>query len=432
MDALEKRRSIRKYKPEVPSEETIRQVVEAATLAPSACNLQVAEFIYVSDPELMKRLAEVATGKVRWAPACLIGIYDSRFVRERGAHLQSLSAAVENMLLKAAELDLGTCWMAGFTGDDAIRELLAVPSHFEIACIVLIGRPDEAPPRPYKSPVEQILHINKYEPRRPHLNLSIDPSHWSPEEVAEYRRRIFSVYNRRLELGFLSEAQADRLWQEATNALTPHFPRDATVLDLHGWDLRIAGRLMETFRGCVARMVVADPIEENRRVVQETCPDYHTAAVADDYAIDVEDESVDLALLVNKIEFEPRPDRMMAALMPKLKKGGKVLLVAMARGSLYHRLIRLRFALVRIRDVYERSPFYKLGPFAFPRAAQLDELMGRHGLVPKLTRAIDIGLWAEEAAQNPRRGRAAGVLRFLVETLPAKSKECLLVLAEKT
>ncbi|NOZ21979.1 MAG: hypothetical protein GXP25_12935 [Planctomycetes bacterium] len=431
MDALETRRSIRKYKPDIPSDDEIREVVRAATHAPSACNLQVAEFIYVSDPEIMQQLAKVATGKVTWAPACLIGIYDSRFVRERSAHLQSLSAAVENMLLKATEIGLGTCWMAGFVGDDKIRRVLSIPAHFEIACIVLIGYPDEEPPRPYKSPVEQILHFNKYERQRPHLNLSIDPKHWAPEEVAEYRRRIFSVYNKRAELGILSDTQFDRLWREIETLLTPVMPREGHICEVHAWDLRPVERLVQALPAGVGRVTVADSIEENLRVAKELFPDCATAAIGPDYTFDLDDDSIDLALLINKLEFDPRPGPLLEKLAPKIKKGGKVLVAALGRGSLYHRLIGLRFALVRIRDVYEHNPFYKIGPFSFVRERELGDLLTHHGLRPIEVRSCDVGLYREET-QAPRRGRFFGIMKFFVELVPVKSKECILILAEKS
>ncbi|MEW6357313.1 MAG: nitroreductase family protein [Planctomycetota bacterium] len=431
MDALEKRRSIRKYKPNVPTDDEIRLVVHAATLAPSACNLQVAEFVYVSDPQVMAQIAKAATGKVTWAPACIVGIYDSRFVRERCAHLQSLSAAVENMLLKATEMGLGTCWMAGFTGDDKIRRILSIPPHFEIACIVLIGYPDEDPPRPYKSPVEQILHFNKYERRRPHLNLSIDPRHWSPEEVAEYRRRIFSVYNRRAELGILSDSQLDRLWPAIETILTPVMPRDAHVCEVHAWDLRPVRRIAQTWPAGIAQVTVADPIQENLRIAKEMYPDCETVSIGPDYTFDIKDESVDLALLINRLEFDPAPALLFDKLVPKIKKGGKVLVAALGRGSSFHRLVALRFALVRIRDVYERSPFYKLGPFSFVREKEITDLLTRHGLRLREVRSCDVGLWQGEV-QTQRRGRLFGILKFLVELAPAKSKECILILAEKS
>jgi nitroreductase len=160
-EAIKKRRSIRKYKRDPIPDETIREVLEAAMDAPSAGNLQSRYFFVVSDQSLRKRLAAAAYDQnfIGQAPIVVVVCTDHRIQTtygERGIMLYAImdcAAAIQNMMLCAYSLGLGTCWVGAFN-EKEVTKLLNIPSHFRPVAIVPLGYPNESPLPPPKMPFE--------------------------------------------------------------------------------------------------------------------------------------------------------------------------------------------------------------------------------------------------------------------------------------
>ena len=75
--------------------------------------------------------------------------------------LMDTSAAIENMLLTATALGLGSCWVSGFDTKD-LSELLQTPESVEPIAILPLGYPERVPDSPNKFPMDQIVHYEKY------------------------------------------------------------------------------------------------------------------------------------------------------------------------------------------------------------------------------------------------------------------------------
>ncbi|MEM3004737.1 MAG: nitroreductase family protein, partial [Candidatus Bathyarchaeia archaeon] len=141
MDALEAirgRRSVRRFLPTALSREIIETLVDAARHAPSAMNLQPWEFVAVTDQEMRRRIADLTDyGKfIADAPLCI-----AVFCRESKYYLEDGSAAVENILIAATALGLGSCWVAGDKKGyaETVRELLSVPVGYRLIALVPVG-----------------------------------------------------------------------------------------------------------------------------------------------------------------------------------------------------------------------------------------------------------------------------------------------------
>jgi nitroreductase len=156
LEAIKKRRSIRKYKPQPVDEQSIRSVLEAAMEAPSAGNLQSRYFYVVRDSSLRERLAVAAYGQdfIEQAPVAIVVCADHRIqgkYGDRGVTLYTImdcAAAIQNLMLCAYSLGLGTCWVSAFNEAEAAK-ILEVPSHLRPVAIVPLGYTDESPsPRP--------------------------------------------------------------------------------------------------------------------------------------------------------------------------------------------------------------------------------------------------------------------------------------------
>ena len=184
-EAIQKRRSIRKFRPDPVPDEMIEQVLEAARLAPSGTNRQPWRFQIIKEGELKNRLIEDAVigtqPQIGQAPVVVVcGSELLTFVKghklsppdseyfgadsEDPAELQKFLAdahmytaiAVEHMVLMATALGLGTCWVQRMRFGQAAK-ILGWPRHIAVLTLLLIGYADEDPPARPRVPLEQIV-----------------------------------------------------------------------------------------------------------------------------------------------------------------------------------------------------------------------------------------------------------------------------------
>jgi len=170
------RRSIRKYKNAPVEPEKLARCIEAARLAPSACNSQPWKYIAVTDTSVRDRLAAeafngiykatqfAAAAPVIVAVAADKGNFTARignFVRHTSFYLIDIGISAENFCLQAAEEGLGTCMIGWFDEKKAAR-VLGVPAGVKLELLIAVGYPDEAPaPRPRKT-VDEMSTFNAY------------------------------------------------------------------------------------------------------------------------------------------------------------------------------------------------------------------------------------------------------------------------------
>ena len=158
MDFLElvnARQSVRKYDPRLVSRQDLISCVEAARLAPSACNSQPWEFIVIDRSPLKEKVSEVALSGIygmntfiKEAPV-LIAVVSYSFriltkigggLRDSSFYLIDLGIACEHLVLKAAELGLGTCWL-GWFNEKAVKKVLKVGYGKRIHIMISLGYP---------------------------------------------------------------------------------------------------------------------------------------------------------------------------------------------------------------------------------------------------------------------------------------------------
>lgn len=158
-EAINKRRSIRKYKNAEIPREILSEVLDAGRLAPSAKNMQTWNFTVIENPEIKEKLA-YACGEqmfISEAPAAIVIWSQDHSVMRCGQARASvdLSCALSFMMLRATELGLGTCWIGMFYADK-VKELLKLPEDSIIVAITPIGYPDEAPKMRHRKDLEEI------------------------------------------------------------------------------------------------------------------------------------------------------------------------------------------------------------------------------------------------------------------------------------
>lgn len=180
MDFLElaqRRRSVRRYSSRLISREQISQCLEAARLAPSACNSQPWHFVVIDDPGVRDRIREKVFSGIysmnqfaREAPVLVAVVSEKQKllaaiggqVRDTRYALVDIGIACEHFVLKAQELGIGSCWI-GWFDEKALKRELKIPGNKKIDILVALGYPaeDKVVPKNRK-PLDQISSFNAY------------------------------------------------------------------------------------------------------------------------------------------------------------------------------------------------------------------------------------------------------------------------------
>lgn len=158
LEAIQKRRSVRKYSGEPIPREDLEKIVDAGRLAASGSNKQPWEFIVVTNREMIEQL-KVASAWMEKAAAIIAVVMDpsSRWWIEDG------SAAIENMLIASTALGYGSCWLEGYTlpHEEEFKKLLGIPKEKRLLSLVPVGVPAEWPTRGKKS-LAEVIRWEKY------------------------------------------------------------------------------------------------------------------------------------------------------------------------------------------------------------------------------------------------------------------------------
>lgn len=194
IDAIKTRRSVRVYSPRKIPLSVLQQVLEAASWAPSAHNAQPWRFIVLTgeaekqalaeamanawmadlakqcvSPQVRENLCKASVERFTRAPMLIIAcvtmedmdryVDEPRQRVERDLAVQSLGAAVQNLLLAAHACGLGACWYcAPAFCMETVRKLLMIPEEVEPQALITLGYPAEKP----RAPRRKQLHSYSY------------------------------------------------------------------------------------------------------------------------------------------------------------------------------------------------------------------------------------------------------------------------------
>jgi coenzyme F420-0:L-glutamate ligase/coenzyme F420-1:gamma-L-glutamate ligase len=194
MDLIKRRRSIRKFSPRQIDVAVVREVLEAAQWAPSAHNAQPCRFIVLIDDALKRDLAEAMAAAWRAdmtkdglavevrentaqdsverfarAPVLVVACLTMKDMDkyadelrqrcERDLAVQSLGAAVQNMLLVAHAKGLGACWFSAPSFcKETVRKVLKMPKDVEPQALIALGYPAEKPRAPSRKPLHSYAY----------------------------------------------------------------------------------------------------------------------------------------------------------------------------------------------------------------------------------------------------------------------------------
>lgn len=196
LEAIHTLRCVRRFQDRNVEKEKIENVLESATMAPSSGNSQPWVFVVVTDPGVKRRvkkpMAETWRNMVRYVlprlpedkkriyeeagdlvdgtvdvPVLIFACLDlERASSTTEAKYASIYPAVQNLMLAAWDLGLGSCvTIHGSTkkrGEDEVKEILLIPDDVEIAACVYMGYPEGELSPPSRRPVGEVTHWNRW------------------------------------------------------------------------------------------------------------------------------------------------------------------------------------------------------------------------------------------------------------------------------
>jgi nitroreductase len=146
LEAITKRRSIRTYKKQPLPEATVEKLIEAARMAPSAGNVQPWGFVVATSQETKQKLSNAAYGQKDLEEASIVIVVcadekrasESYGVRGKTLYcIQDTAAAIQNILLTACSLGLGSCWIGAFK-EDEVRGVIVAPKEMRPVALLPI------------------------------------------------------------------------------------------------------------------------------------------------------------------------------------------------------------------------------------------------------------------------------------------------------
>ena len=175
---IKHRRSVRNFLDRPVEREKIMMCLEAARLAPSACNSQPWKFIVVDDKQLKNRLCNAAFKGIysinsfcKMAPVIVVVVSEkSKFLARIGGvfrgtkyYLIDIGIASEHFVLQAEELGLGTCWL-GWFNERAVKSILNIPPDKKLDVLIALGYYDseKVSSGHSREPMDKIASFNSY------------------------------------------------------------------------------------------------------------------------------------------------------------------------------------------------------------------------------------------------------------------------------
>jgi len=178
LEILVQRQSVRGYLDQPVEPEKLARCLEAARMAPSACNAQPWKFIVVDDPQLKDQVAGYATSGplvpmnhfTRQAPLLVVVVRESpnltskigTMIKDKPYSLMDIGIVALQFCLQATAEGLGSC-ILGWFNETKVKELLQIPKSKRAELIITLGYPASQTLRPkVRKKLDDICCFNRY------------------------------------------------------------------------------------------------------------------------------------------------------------------------------------------------------------------------------------------------------------------------------
>ncbi len=168
---LLERHSIRRYTDQPIPAEDVKTIIEAGLLSPSSKSARSWQFVVVEDRDMLTRLSDLKPSYAASIKDCRFAVVVTTDPTQSEAYIEDASVAATLMHLQAADLGIGSCWVQvrgrmaadGTPSEEVVRDLLAIPDHMCVECVVTFGYSAETrkPVDPDKLKSEKV-HIGSW------------------------------------------------------------------------------------------------------------------------------------------------------------------------------------------------------------------------------------------------------------------------------
>jgi nitroreductase len=155
------RRSIRRYEQKEIPRDVLDKILEAGRQAPSAANKQPWHFIVLTDSTIKRELSKGLFNRfIKDAPVTVVGCTHKDLIAGKWS-LVSTTIALQNMVIAAWAMGIGSCWIGDFK-EEKVKRLLSIPENWNVGALVSFGYPAEKPHSRKKKSMEEIVGFNKF------------------------------------------------------------------------------------------------------------------------------------------------------------------------------------------------------------------------------------------------------------------------------
>lgn len=412
-EVLYERRTTRRFDRARPvPREIVLELLDAALIAPTSCNLQMWDFVVVDDPEQRMKLGALSL-QVLATPVTIFVAYGKQYSEEGHANVQSAAAAMMTMSLAAHALGIGTFWINQLGPRDQVGAILGLPPDREVVAALAVGWPQTYPTRaPRRRPFEHVVHWNHVGGRP--TPSSPRPEEWTLPLIRDYQQaRVLNGnrYNkgRPWELAFALSCAARMAPVDRASTPGDGAPRWLDVLPVHGMMTAAMSREHRDHRWAVLELSA-----DVARFAAKRCP---AQVRCEALVYDPEDPAAlpagafDVVTVLHRLESLPPDTRgpLLAALARALAPHGRLLLAYTSARSFQGLASWLRARRGGPGGVeYVMAPDPNLGPYAPLRPGDVEALARAAGLVVRERDALDVVPTRAEADFRTRNLGAAG------------------------
>jgi nitroreductase len=155
------RRSIRRYEQKEIPRDVLDKILEAGRQAPSAANKQPWHFIVLTDSKIKRELSKGLFNRfIKDAPVTVVGCAHKDLIAGKWS-IVSTTIALQNMVIAAWAMGVGSCWIGDFK-EEKVKRLLSIPENWNVGALVSFGYPAEKPHSRKKKSMEEIVGFNKF------------------------------------------------------------------------------------------------------------------------------------------------------------------------------------------------------------------------------------------------------------------------------
>jgi len=386
-EAIFNRRSIRKFKPDPVPEDILYKILDAGRWAPSACNRQLWEFVIVREHKTKKRIANEACFGQKFlieAPCIIVVFYDDRKERREEVgprkhdSIQSAAAAIQNMLLSAYSMGIGSLWVCGIKKMLKLNDILSAPRFLRPIAIVAFGYPKQKPSPPARRPLESFIHFEKFRKLKETYPDSSFPQDWKLRELAVFRSKICWFGGVIGPDSILEKCSMDsKIYNKLMDRYKTLYRSDFRVLDIMpyaGGFLAGILRLSKNPKNIYAFELHEGSIrfiKENLKIFKLPEPNF---ILNNEDHILISIKNVDIVTCFFRLERVPQPESLIYEMNKSLNIGGRILFASELMGFIDY--IKVLF---KLNPNIHRSPNWNIGPIKRMTKTKVNKLFKERG-----------------------------------------------------